>query len=68
MELVNSYGPLIESGTIDGFTYEVRGDDLPMIYVYRKTGNMVIGNATQLGGTDPENLARMLIAELPKRA
>lgn len=68
MKIVNTYGPLIASGTIDGFTYEVRGDDLPVVYVYRKVDGTVIGKATQLGGSTPEVIARMLIAELPKAA
>jgi hypothetical protein len=38
MSIVEAYGPLIESGEIDGATYEVRGEDHPMVYVYRKAG------------------------------
>ena len=66
-KLVEAYGPLIEHGTRpDGTTYELRGDDHPMLYVYRKGGAGYVEKATQLGGMPIEQLADMLAAELPK--
>lgn len=65
MKLVQEFGPLIESGKIDGATYEVRGATHPMVYVYRQAGDGFVGRATQLGSTPLEALVRMLAAELP---
>ncbi|MDW9447443.1 hypothetical protein GOA58_07030 [Sinorhizobium meliloti] len=66
MTIAESYGPLIESGQIDGFTYEVRGTTHPMVYVYRDAGGGFVGKATQKGGINGETVARMLMSELPK--
>lgn len=68
MELIENHGALIESGKIDGFTYEVRHPDYPMVYVYRMEGSKIIGKPTQVGGTPVEQIVRQLIAELPKAA
>ncbi|MBY5325211.1 hypothetical protein [Rhizobium leguminosarum] len=68
MTLVNEFGPLIETGEIDGFTYEVRGTTHPMIYVYRELNGVFVHNVTQQGSSSAQSVARMLIAELPKAA
>lgn len=65
MKLLQDFGPLIESGEIDGATYEVRGATHPMVYVYRQARDSLTGRATQLGSTPLEVVVRMLAAELP---
>lgn len=61
MNLFDSFGPLIDSGQFNGFTYEVRGTDLPILYVYDGSGT---GKATQLGDSPAEALARQIASEL----
>ena len=60
------HGPLIATGEIDDATYEVRGDDHPMVYVYRKVRGRYEMKQTQQGGSPIEVVAGMLAAELPK--
>lgn len=64
MTLVESYGPLIETGDIEGGTYEVRGDDHPMVYVYVKIGKGYVEKATQQGGMSGAEVADLLASEI----
>lgn len=66
MVTVKRAGKLIETGEINGFTYEVRDPKYPIVYVFRYKGDKFIGKQTQQGGNTGEAVARMLIAELPK--
>lgn len=68
MAIIKRPGALIETGVIDGFTYEVRDPKYPIVYVFRYEGGKLIGKQTQQGGDTGEAVARMLIAELPKGA
>ncbi len=66
MAIVKRPGALIETGEIDGFTYEVRDPKYPIVYVFREVGGKFIGKQTQQGNNTAKAVARMLIAELPK--
>lgn len=65
MNLVETYGPLIETGEIEGGgTYEVRGDDHPMVHIYVKIGKRYVEKATQQGGMSGAEVAGMLASEI----
>jgi hypothetical protein len=68
MSLFSDYGPLIEAGEIDHFTYEVRGRTNPMIYVYRQVNGKLYEKQTQRGDSSAKAIAKTLISELPKAA
>lgn len=68
MSIANEYGPLFETGAIDGFTYELRGNTAPMVYVYREAKGKLYHKETQQGGMTVEGVVRMLISEMPKEA
>ena len=68
MTIARNHGPLIETGEIDGFTYELRGKAVPMVYVYREVSGKLYEKQTQKGGSPVEVVARMLISEMPKAA
>ena len=67
MVVSTTFGPLIEMGTIDDAIYELRGEDRPVLYVYRKVGGHYFEKSTQLGGMTAEQLALLLLAELPAK-
>ena len=68
MSLAKTYGPLIETGELDGFTYELRGHTTPIVYVYREVSGKLYHKETQQGGMTVEGVVRMLISEMPKAA
>jgi hypothetical protein len=68
MSIIENYGALIETGEVDGFTYEVRSPAYPMVYVYREENGKFIAKQTQKSGSSVMDVVRMLIAELPKAA
>lgn len=68
MSILENYGALIETGNIDGFTYEVRSPDYPIVHVYGEVGGKLVGKQTQKGSSSGDAVARMLISELPKAA
>lgn len=68
MSVSKNSGPLIEKGVIEGFTYEVRGHDSPIVYVFRDVDGKLYHKATQKGGMTAERVALMLISEMPKAA
>ena len=68
MSVASTHGPLIETGAIDGFIYELRGNTAPVVYVYRQVSGKLYHKATQKGGMTVEGVARMLISEMPKAA
>lgn len=68
MSIAKTHGPLVETGAIDGFTYELRGNTAPMVYVYREVKGKLYHKETQKGGMTVEGVVRMLISEMPKAA
>jgi hypothetical protein len=68
MSIAKVYGPLIETGEIDGFTYELRGNTAPVVYIYRDVNGKLYEKETQKGGMTVEGVARLLISEMPKAA
>lgn len=66
MGIASDYGQLIESGIVmqKGVvaTFEVRGEDHPVVHVYLDDGSAE--KATQLGGLSSEHVAEMLLKEL----
>lgn len=68
MSIAKVYGPLIETGAIEGFTYELRGNTAPMVYIYREVNGKLYQKETQKGGMTVEGVVRMLISEMPKSA
>lgn len=68
MSVAKNSSPLIEKGIIEGFTYELRGSDSPIVHVFREVDGKLYHKATQKGGMTAERVARMLISEMPKAA
>lgn len=68
MSIAKTYGPLIETGEIDGFTYELRGKTAPMVYIYREVNGKLYDKETQKGGMTVGGIVQILISELPKAA
>jgi hypothetical protein len=54
MSIAKVYGPLIETGEIDGFTYELRGNTAPVVYIYRDVNGKLYEKETQKGGMTVE--------------
>ncbi|KQU54457.1 hypothetical protein ASG72_02115 [Bosea sp. Leaf344] len=69
MSIVKDYGPLIETGAIEGGgNYEVRGDSHPMVYVYLRIGKGYVEKATHQGELSGAVVAAMLASEIRRAA
>lgn len=67
LEIIEMFGPVIEVGQVGDVTYEVRGDEHPMVYVYRKVGGTWKGKLAHLGNTPIRTLVKTVAAGIPRK-
>lgn len=68
MSLAETYGPLTEMGEVEDATYEVRGADHPIVYVYVKVGERYVEKCTQQGDLSGYEVAELLAHEIKRAA